>query len=176
MLCRGTWKRAIFCHYCNVPHPSPLVQSALYRRLPRRRLHRIFSSFLSFVISFYYVPAPSSSRRSSRPLYLFVATLGPRPFSSPPLRCAIPSLDTRTHASTNTTIRVTRVYTRWLHHVALTNYLSSCTARASKRREGLCLGARRIFFRPPGNIDKVNETLSRTSEIIKKKERAKGGE
>ena len=132
------------------PPSLPLVQSALYRRLPRRRLHRIFSSFLSFVI---YVPAPSSSRRSSRPLYLFVATLGPRPFSSP--RCVArshrhPSLDTRTHASTNTTIRVTRVYTRWLHHVALTNYLSSCTARASKRREGLCLGARRIFFSAPG--------------------------
>lgn len=183
VLCRGTWKRAIFCHYCNALRPP-------FSRFPSQRavcalsllaVSQIASSLLHFAPPLHFrllCSSPHSLFATSSLLYLFVAriiaTLGPLPVLPLPLsvsvslRCSasafhrLPlSLPVETHALTHQPIRPcdARLYrgcTTW----PLANYLSSCSC-ASKRREGLRPPREGFFFDHPGaNIDKVNVAVS----------------
>lgn len=132
MLRHGTWKRAIFCHYCSAPPQSACVHP---------------SSRCIFPSSF------GASRA-------FFVPLRPLPRVSPPAptRLSIGTLrDTRAHASTDTV--ALHAYISSLHHVALANYLSSCTVRVNDGK-GCFDASGKDFFSAEGNIDKVNVAVS----------------
>lgn len=195
VLCRGTWKRAIFCHYCNALRPplplsrSPLpsVQSALCPS-SQSRSHLPFSTLLlrRSPLHFCLLRSATLPLATSSLLYLFVAriiaTLGPLPVLplSISLFCSrvpsAPSLPVETHALTHQPIRPcdARLYrgcTTW----PLANYLSSCSC-ASKRREGLPPREGFFFDHPGANIDKVNVAVSGyTRDNYKEKRGEKGG-